>query len=44
MKGLLSVVAIALALLSLSATAIANAQENIATYACQEVGSGVRHG
>jgi hypothetical protein len=37
MKRLLSVVAIAL--LSLSATAIADAQENIATYACQEVGS-----
>jgi hypothetical protein len=37
MKRLLSVVAIAL--LSLSVTAIADAQENIATYACQEVGS-----
>ena len=37
MTRLLSVGAIAL--LSLSATAIADAQENIATYACQEVGS-----
>jgi hypothetical protein len=37
MKRLLSDVA--LALLGLSTTAMANAQENIATYACQEVGS-----
>ena len=37
MKKLLPVGA--MALLSLSATAIANAQEIIATYACQEVGS-----
>ena len=31
-----------IALLSLSAAAVANAQENVATYACQEVGSNTK--